>query len=238
MITEFSMNFLVCDTTQQACSVAIASKKHAAPIHLYEEIGTGHAEHLPRMLQMALDQARLSVQDLDGVGVTTGPGTFAGVRVGLAAMRGFAVAKKMPIYTMTGLELMAQTHLARSPAEGDLPLACVVDARRGQVYLQQFSANGTPLTPPEVLPIDAAATSLSGQTHVLIGTGGGLIAEHLAVAGRLQAYPQSPIIYPDAAYMLAFIQRGDAPISDRPAPLYLRPPDAALPKQDQRLKRQ
>ena len=111
---------------------------------MYEEIGTGHAEHLPGMLAAALGEAGLTVRDLDAVGVTIGPGTFAGVRVGLAAMRGFVVARKMPIYTVTGLELMARTHLATATPSGNLALASVIDARRDQLYMQRFAADGAP----------------------------------------------------------------------------------------------
>ncbi|MGC6512184.1 MAG: tRNA (adenosine(37)-N6)-threonylcarbamoyltransferase complex dimerization subunit type 1 TsaB [Parvibaculales bacterium] len=252
MATKTPMKCLVCDTTQQACSVAVAtigavadvaditdvSGAQDAPVHFYEEIGTGHAEHLPVMLDAALARAGLSVSELDGVGVTTGPGTFAGVRVGLAAMRGFLVARKMPVYTITGLELMAQTHLAVSRVKSDLPLACVVDARRGQVYMQRFTAGGAALTPPEVLPAAQAAAMLAAQRHVLIGTGATLLADQPDAGADMAGYPKSDVLYPDAVNMLPLIQQGRLPATDNPIPLYLRPPDAALPKQDQRIKRQ
>ena len=236
MTIKFTRNLLVCDTTQQACSVAVASKGTTSATHLFEEIGTGHAEHLPHMVAKALADAGLAFKDLDALGVTTGPGTFAGVRVGLAAMRGFVVAKKMPIYTMTGLELMARTHLADN-ADTGLPLACVVDARRNQVYLQRFAADGEALTNPQVMPIAAAAEALALSPCMLVGTGADLVCAFLEATDGEQLHSKSAVLYPDAVHMLALIENEAVVASESPAPLYLRPPDAELPKQDQRVKR-
>ena len=239
MTAQFSMTVLACDTTQQACSVALSVKGERDAFRLYENIGTGHAEHLPRMLAQALEETGLSVGDLDGLCVTTGPGTFAGVRVGLAAMRAFALAGKLPLYGMTGFEVMARTHLSASvQINSDIPLACVIDARRGQAYVQCFDMAATALGEPEVLAIQEAAEMLGAKAHVLIGTGAPLILDQFSQNNiKAALYPQSDILYPDAFFMLEICASGQLVASDRLAPLYLRPPDAALPKQDQRVKR-
>ncbi len=244
----FGKNLLACDTTQQACSVALLRAGDEEPICLYEEIGTGHTEHLPCMVKEALDRAGLRIAELHALGVTVGPGTFAGVRVGLAAMRAFALAGDLPIFTMTSLALMAQTYLAQTRlAQTDgkmpnMPLACVIDARRDQLYLQCFDADGLDLSAPAVLSVEQAVEVLADKNHVLIGTGAAVILAQLKKAGvNLDPYrqndKQNEILYPDAAFIIAALQRGALAPTPHPTPLYLRPPDAALPKHDQRVKR-
>ncbi len=228
---------LACDTSQQACSVAVRDSAHGKIIALYEEIGTGHAEILPQMLQDVLQKAGCQVTDLDALGVTIGPGTFAGVRVGLAAMRAFALVAGAPIYTLTSLALMAQTQIAqtRQADTAQADLACLIDARRGQLYVQCFAPTGIPINEAAVLSHEAAAALLAAKPYRLVGTGAPLMVEGGA---PLSAYSVDEIIYPNAADFFAALDMGLAQRELKPAPLYLRPPDAALPKTDQKLKRQ
>ena len=243
---------LACDTSQQACSVAVRDSAHGKITALYEEIGTGHAEILPQMLQDVLQKAGCQVTDLDALGVTIGPGTFAGVRVGLAAMRAFALVAGAPIYTLTSLALMAQTQSAqtqiaqtqsaqtqtsqsRQADAAQADLACLIDARRGQLYVQCFAPTGRPINEAAVLSHEAAAALLAAKPYRLVGTGASLMVEGGA---PLSAYPVDEIIYPNAADFFAALDMGLAQRELKPAPLYLRPPDAALPKTDQKLKRQ
>ncbi|MGC6475952.1 MAG: tRNA (adenosine(37)-N6)-threonylcarbamoyltransferase complex dimerization subunit type 1 TsaB [Parvibaculales bacterium] len=228
---------LACDTSQQACSVALRDMSSGDVTALYEEIGTGHAEILPQMLQDVLQKASCQVADLDALGVTIGPGTFAGVRVGLAAMRAFALVARAPIYTLTSLALMAQTQIAhqRKADAAQSDLACLIDARRGQVYTQCFDAAGASINAAAVLSRDEAADLLTAKPYRLVGTGAALMIDYCA---PLSAYPVDEIIYPNAAHFFTALDLGLAKIESKPAPLYLRPPDAALPKTDQKLTRQ
>ena len=103
--------------------------------------------------------------------------------------------------------------------------------------MQRFAADGAPLSEPGVLPTRQAAATLAVEPHVLIGTGAALVLDQLQAAADVKAYPKSAVVYPDAVNMLTLIETAALVPADRPAPLYLRPPDADPPKQDQRIKR-
>src|SRR5690606_26907179 len=115
-----------------------ASSADARSEHLvgrYEEMATGQAERLMPMIDEVLRESGRKLQDLDAIAVTEGPGTFTGVRVGVAAARGLALATGLPIRATTSLHVMAHRALAevgRAFPEG--LLAVSVDARGGQVF--------------------------------------------------------------------------------------------------------
>ena len=97
---------LACDTSQRACSVALALT-NGDIIERLEETGRGHTEKLPLMIKDILASTGVGLQDVDRLGVTIGPGTFAGVRVGLAAMRAIRVSHHLPIYSITTTHALA-----------------------------------------------------------------------------------------------------------------------------------
>lgn len=181
------------------------------------------------MIEAALAEASLTPADLTALAVTVGPGTFTGLRVGLAAARGFALARALPLVGVTTLEAVAAPVTAE---EGEV-IAAAFDARRGEVYLQVFDARHAPLSEPMIVALGEAVAHIPGSRVVAVGTGAALVAEALArndIACRLSgARPQ-----PDAL-SIARIARARLAIHgpDRfriaPAPLYLRAPDAKLP---------
>lgn len=180
-------------------------------------------------IEAVLEEASLTPADLTALAVTIGPGTFTGLRVGLAAARGLALARALPLVGVTTLEAVA----APVEAEPQETIAAAFDARRGEVYLQAFDAEGRPQSEPALVPLEAVPGELPGLCFVAVGTGAGLVAERLAREGiscRLSdAAPQ-----PDALHVARIAAaRLEAHGPDRyrvaPAPLYLRAPDAKLP---------
>jgi tRNA threonylcarbamoyladenosine biosynthesis protein TsaB len=144
--------------------------------------------------------------------VTIGPGSFTGLRVGLAFARGLQLATGAPLAGVGTLEALAASAAGAGPAAG------VVDARRGLVYVQAFEA-GQPLGPPDILLIAEAAQRLArlgGLT--LVGPGAWLLAEELPHA-RLDVRPAADLA------ALGRLAAGGAPDPDL-KPLYLRAPDA------------
>jgi len=102
------MYILGLDTTQAACSAAVfdtSSGRICARV--WEKMPRGHAEALPAIIAQTLDQAELSFADITKLATSVGPGTFTGVRVGLSAARGFALALDLPLVGVTSLEAIA-----------------------------------------------------------------------------------------------------------------------------------
>lgn len=171
------------------------------------------------MLEEAREEAGLAYDALDLIMVTIGPGTFTGVRVGLAAARGLSLACDCPVQ---GVGTLAA--LACAVDEPGAVLASI-DARRGELYWQRFAADSRPETIPRLGTIDAAVAAQDGVQGRLVGTGSGIMSERLPswIASAAPALP-------DAASIALHRQRFGPADPDRPpAPLYLRAPDAKLP---------
>lgn len=210
------MRLLAIDTAYEACSVGISGGA-GSPLRISEKIGRGHAERLMTMIEAAMQDAGLAFRDLDRIAVVVGPGSFTGVRVGIAATRGLALVSKTPVVGISTLAALAES--ARGTA-GMVPVLAVIDARRDEIYAQAFAADAAPLGPPSVVSAGEAALMLSDGMQ-LAGSGADLVA---TAAGRA-----APIIHRDASPDIAAVLRLGlaAPSSSvPPKPLYLRPPDA------------
>lgn len=217
---------LACDTTQGACSAALYQDGIlAADIKPMQK---GHAEALMPMLENLLSEAEIDVAAVDRLAVTHGPGSFTGVRVGLSAMRGLALATGAPLKTYSTLEVMARG------TDTDLPLLVAVDARRETFYAQSFAADLSPQNAPQALDVAAVLALNATRPLTVIGSGAPL----LTAADRQLVLGDAPD-WPDAA-ILAEMAAEDSDWTDLPPaePLYLRPPDASLPDRSKYLARQ
>lgn len=213
---------LACDTTQGACSAALFQNGLLAKA--LQPMTKGHAEALMPMLETLLADAAVDIQRIDRLAVTHGPGTFTGVRVGISAMRGLALALDRPVKTYGTLEVMARG----AAAHNDLPILVAVDARRETFYAQSFSADGRPQNPPQALDAAAALALEPSRPLAVLGSGANLLQ---AVDSNIRVCePTDCPDYPDAA-VLAAMAAADNEWHALPAaaPLYLRPPDATLP---------
>ncbi len=221
------MNLLAMDTGQAACSVALWRAEGIAA-HRYRAMAKGHAEALVPMIEEVQCEAGFSFDELDALAVTIGPGTFTGLRVGMATARGIAVAAGKPLIGVTTLEAIAWP--AREEAtEAGAAIAAAFDARRNEIYLQAFEAEGAALTEPGLADLDSCAGSLPERPFLCVGTGASLVAEHLAAAGRTATLSgASPL--PDARSVAAIAVRRGVTSDVPPGPLYLRAPDAKLPQ--------
>ncbi|MFT4954185.1 MAG: tRNA threonylcarbamoyladenosine biosynthesis protein TsaB [Brevundimonas sp.] len=208
------MKTLIIDTALGACTAVAADGARVVAAET-EDMARGHQERLGGMVRAAMARAGWSFEDLDRIAVTTGPGSFTGLRVGLAFAQGLGLALDRPV---TGLSTLAALARDAQAAPGDAVWA-LIDARRGQVYGQRFMDHG-PKDGPAALSIEDAATRIAGETGgvTLVGSGAALVtADGASVIDR--AAPS-----PDALARLAADQpEGEA------RPLYLRAPDAKLP---------
>ncbi|NJO33683.1 MAG: tRNA (adenosine(37)-N6)-threonylcarbamoyltransferase complex dimerization subunit type 1 TsaB [Rhodospirillales bacterium] len=129
------MNVLAFDTCLGAVSAAVRWRSAQGEWLLheaYEECSTGHAERLFPMIAAVMDGAGLALSAIDRIAVTLGPGTFTGVRVGVAAARAFALTPGRTVVGATSLVVMAhRANLLIGPERAGRPLAVAVDARRG-----------------------------------------------------------------------------------------------------------
>ncbi len=182
----------------------------------------GHAEALAPMVEEVMNAADVAFAALDRLGVTTGPGTFTGQRVGLAFMRGLRIALKRPLVGVTTLAAMAEQAMAETGAARAISLH---DARRDEVYIE---IEGT--LAPSVMPFAFAVETIDALRQngpiALAGTAALRVAD--ALQSRRGDIVLSSVRQPDAVWVALLAARAEA--SDTPPrPLYLRAPDAKLP---------
>lgn len=125
-----------------------------------EDIAKGHAEILFDRLNALLARNGLGYEALERIAVTTGPGSFTGLRIGLSAARGLGVARQVPVLGIPSLFAIA---LGGGPG----PVAVLLDARRGEAYFELFSAPGISTAGPQLLPIDQARAALPADAWVI-----------------------------------------------------------------------
>jgi tRNA threonylcarbamoyl adenosine modification protein YeaZ len=211
------MRLLAIDTALEACSVGVVDG--AREVLKSEVIGRGHAERLMGMIEAAMGEAGLAFAVLDRIAVTVGPGSFTGLRVGIAAARGLALVTGIPAIGIGTLSIHAET--ARD-AIGDAPVLAVLAAGRGEIYGQSFAADGTPEGPPAAAPAEDFARRIAANT-LIAGSGAAALAEILGDEARARTVHERSA--PDIA-ALCRLARAAAPTGEAPRPLYLRPPDA------------
>lgn len=211
------MIILALDTAFDACSAAILSGGDV----LWAEqkiIGKGHNEVLPPMIAAGLKAAGVAPGALDRIGVVVGPGAFAGVRVGLSFARAFRLGLKADAVGVTSAEA-----LAASLAPGEAMIAPLFDARRGQVYAALYDGALAELVAPFAASPPAAARRIAdaarGAPLRLAGSGAALLAPD-------HPYTVDPAIHIDPVALARRAMAKPVPAAP-PAPLYLRPPDAA-----------
>jgi tRNA threonylcarbamoyladenosine biosynthesis protein TsaB len=202
------------DTCLTACSVAVSDGARVLA-HESEDMARGHQERLAPMVQRVMAEAALPFSRLERIGVTVGPGSFTGLRVGLAFAKGLGAALGAPVAGVGVLEVLA------AAAEGLVFAA--VDARRDQVYLQGFEG-GRALMAPDALELGTAAARVAeiaaDRPVTLVGSGAPLLAD---------VAPAARVLVPAGAdaRLVARLAAARAPAPARP--LYLRAPDARLP---------
>lgn len=213
------LRLLAIDTCLGACSAAVAVDG-VVRAQRYEERRTGHAEAIVPMVEGVLADAGVAPISLERIAVTIGPGTFAGMRIGLAAAEGLRLSTGAALVPVSSLWAIGQRVLAdRGPIER--PLAIAVDAGRGQVYIEVLRPDGTPDLGPQLLANDEAAMLVGKHNAALAGSGSGLLAS--AAVNAVLAGATEPCA---SAFAVA---AGSLPVATEPVrPLYFRPADAVV----------
>jgi tRNA threonylcarbamoyl adenosine modification protein YeaZ len=199
---------LAIETATTACSVALFEDDRLVARH-HEVVGRGHAERLVPMIGELPGQGRA-----DRILVDCGPGSFTGVRVGLAAARGLALGWGVPVAGFSSLALIAAAGLAAHPVD---ELAVAIPGGHGELFVQCFATGVTPLGPLLSLTPDAAGRAVTQS--LVLGAG----AEALVAA---RGHGTAIAAVPDASEVMR-LPPTLAALS--PTPLYGRAPDAKLP---------
>ena len=216
------MLILAIDTALDACAAAVLDTETGKLIAQESQgMKRGHAEALMPLIGRVIAESGVAFTSLDRVAVTTGPGSFTGLRVGLSAARGIALAANIPAVGVTTLAAYAAPVVSQN---AEHPVVSAIDARHDHVYLQVVSGSGSALVRPRVAPMaDALNTWQFGTPH-LVGNAAGIIAErwpeHAVVPFKVDAQPAPDISW--VGWLGAAVSPNTAPAR----PFYLRAPDA------------
>lgn len=220
---------LAIETAGSACSVAV-SRGSAVLAAERQAMRYGHGEALLPMIDRVVTAAGLPRSALDGIAVAVGPGGFTGIRVGLGAAQGIALALGVRLIGVTSFDAVAA---ALPPGRGAALVA--LDSRRDDLYVQLFDRGaGLPLAEPAaVLPENLASHVGALAQHEPLLIAGDMVEAAAAALGHRAAVEVAEGSAPDACGVLvaALRQIERAPPDDPVRPLYLRPPDVTLPKQ-------
>ncbi len=219
------MLILAIDTALDACAAGVLDT-NAGEMIARESLAMkrGHAEALMPLLARVMKDAGVPFLALDRIAVTTGPGSFTGLRVGLSAARGIGLAANKPVVGLTTLSAYAAPVVSRNAGQ---PVISAIDARHDQVYFQVVSGDGSSLIRPRVAPIaEALAASRFGAPH-LVGNAARILADRWP-AQAPPPFKVDPEPAPDIVW-LAWLGAAVNPETSPPKPYYLRAPDAKVP---------
>lgn len=220
------MRILAFDTAGNGCSVCLWQDGQTLALRTLP-MSHGQAEQLIPMIAAVREDSGLDWRDLDAIAVTIGPGSFTGLRVGLAAAQGLTLATGLPVIGITTLESYAR-QAADAGYRGAILVA--VDARRDDLYLQPFHADDTgglrPLAAPLAAPVEQVPSLLTDWGITTATVTGDATALLGGIAALTASHPQAAVDPACLAGLAAGRSAAEAPA----IPLYIRPPDAAIPQ--------
>lgn len=210
------MRILAVDTSLDACQAMIWEDDRVRA-HLNEPMTRGHQERLAPMVAELFGRAGVGSNDLDRIAVTTGPGSFTGLRVGLSFAKGMGLALSKPVIGISTLEA-----LARCALPGIAHCVSVIDSHREDLFVQVFS-HGKSILKPSALTPDLLKQRLGDLVpDLIIGNGATLLGE--AFSG-IEQRPEAVVDLEILSQWAATCSIDDYP----PEPVYIRPPDAIPP---------
>jgi tRNA threonylcarbamoyladenosine biosynthesis protein TsaB len=236
------MVILALDTSSAAGSTAVVRDG----VTIAEHAGDGsrtHGERLPGELMAVLDAAGVALADVDQFAVCIGPGSFTGLRVGIATIQGLALARNRLVVPVSSFEAIARPTDSgpRTTDHEPRPTAVWIDAHRGEVFATLIDADGTTeLIGPSSLPPAATIDAWSGAAANLASirfAGNGAIKYADAIRERLGSRALLPVSVPLLAPTIGRIAHAEPGRGVHPhaiAPLYIRRPDAELARDRRR----
>ena len=220
------MRILAIDTALPAISACVLDEGAESPASIETmPMERGHAEALLPLIDRVMARVEGGFASLDRVAVSVGPGSFTGLRVGIAAARAIGVACKIPVIGVTTFAAFAAPLiLEQKPGL----VAVAIDARHGNVFFAAFGPDGRATAAPRVLPPREAVRSLGAGPARIAGSGAALLAAEASAAGRgieiVPEYGGLDIVFVAKLGLLA------DPALTPPRPLYLKAADARPPE--------
>lgn len=181
----------------------------------------GHAEALMPLVAEVMAAVPEGFSALTRVAVAVGPGSFTGIRVGVAAARGIALAAGIPAVGVSTFSAFAAPWIGQQ--QGQI-VACAIDARHGNVYIQAFDASGHVVLSPRLSTPREALRAIGAGSLCLVGSGAALLAAEAQAIGS-EAIVCGPAAAPDIRQVARLGLIAD-PASAPARPYYLKPPDA------------
>jgi tRNA threonylcarbamoyladenosine biosynthesis protein TsaB len=221
------MLILAIDTALDACAAAVLDTESGRLIAQESQtMKRGHAEALMPLIGRVIAASGTAFASLGRIAVTTGPGSFTGLRVGLSAARGIALAANIPAVGVTTLAAYAAPIVGQN---AEHPVISVIDARHDHVYLQVVSGNGSALVRPRVAPMAEALDAWRFGAPYLVGNAAGMLADlwpsHAVAPVKVDTQSAPDISW--VGWLGAAVSPNIAPAR----PFYLRAPDAKPPKE-------
>ena len=202
------MLLLAIDTSASLVSVALLMGKRNVRF-CEQEMERGQGEALISMIQELFESARLNIKDLTGVAVAVGPGSFTGVRIGIATARAIAMALDIPVYGVTNFEAYSYSILK--------PITVVLDSKRDDYFVQKFDGNGTAVDVPKIATAKQMKKALP---FTAVGSGANKLAGEIGCKVLNKISPTAVSVGRVA------LERLDHPMPA--SPLYLREADVTL----------
>jgi len=197
------------DTSAAHCAAALlCNGKTLAQRH--EEMNKGQAERLMPLLEELLAEAGARWRDITAIGVGIGPGNFTGIRISVAAARGLALALSRPAIGVSGFESLAEGQNG--------PVLASIDARQDRLFVQRLNSSATNA------PFQTGLKNIPRALFDDAATCVGFRSEE--IAAEFGAPAASPC-YPPAVAIVRIAESRYTRAHPRPAPLYIRPADAA-----------
>jgi tRNA threonylcarbamoyladenosine biosynthesis protein TsaB len=217
------MLVLALDTTTSSASCAVA-RGHLVVCEQVNDAPKAHAEHLPGDLMSLLERAGIGLADIDAFAVAVGPGSFTGLRIGIATMQGLAFAEGRPLIGVSGFDALAR--LGGSVGR----VATWVDAWRGEVFAALYE-DGCEIEAPVVSRPEVLLESMRGRSTLFLGDGAlahrDAIRRMLGADGRV-ADPAAPPLAGTIAILASEVRIGSDHAPHAIRPLYVRRTDAEL----------
>ena len=223
------MKILALETSAKAVSAAV-SEDGKILCSGYQDTGLTHSRTLMPIVEHILKNTGLAVADMDAIAVAAGPGSFTGIRIGVAAAKGLAFAADKPAVGVSTLAAMA-----RNVAFCDGLVICAMDARRQQVYNTLFEAKDgrlTRLTPDRAIALEELAEELRSDPRpkTVVGDGAKLCFAHLTEAGIPCRLAPAHLVMQNAMSVAleaeAMAAEGNLVSAQALEPVYLRPAQA------------
>jgi tRNA threonylcarbamoyladenosine biosynthesis protein TsaB len=230
------MKILAFDTATPATAVALMDEPRGVCIQARDDPAPGsrpaHATHLMPMIVELLERSGTGWEQLDRIAVGTGPGTFTGLRIGVATARALALARQIPIVGVSTLRSLALNGVEanRLAGRGDAVLA-VIDARRGEVFAAAWSPTGSaPLLGPRAIAPESLAQMLPDLGRTVLAIGDGAVRFRVVLELRGASIPDDGSEFHRVTAVNHCQLAGELPVAAAGAvrPDYLRIPDAEI----------